>query len=247
MNIALCDDDECFLNFLDRKLRNYLNTKELPFNIKQYRSGEELIRCKTINQINLVFLDIRMAKLDGIQVAQILRQRNPDFILIFVSSYIEYAPLGYEVKALRYILKEQMDMLFDDMMDTILKEMGYGRTKITLDFSLFGTESFYTDSLIYSESKLHVVYFYLGEKTRHLYDTLDSIEKILPAEEFIRIHKSYLVNIKYLVDIKNYTAFLGNGVQLPISQKKFPMVKKRLFLYKGSDYEYNIKYNNNFI
>lgn len=232
MNIVLCDDDERFLYFLDQKLRKYLDMKKIPFTMQHYKSGEELLRCN-INEVNLVFLDIRMNELDGIQVAQILRRRNSDFILIFVSSYIEYAPFGYEVKALRYILKEQMNMLFDEMMDTVLKEMGYFLSEITVNFAASGTESFYTDNLIYIESKLHVVYFHFIGKTRHLYDTLDSVQKILPTEEFIRIHKSYLVNIGHFIDIANYTAFLDNEVQLPISQKKFSDVKKRLILYRG--------------
>lgn len=232
MNIALCDDDERFLYFLEQKLQKYLNMKEMPFTIRHFKSGEEILKYN-INQINLVFLDIRLAELDGIQVAQILRRRNPDFILIFVSSYIEYAPLGYEMRALRYILKEQIDMLFDDMMENILEEMGYFRSEITLNFASYGMESFYTDNLIYIESKLHAVYFHLNGKTRHLYETLDSVQKILPVDEFLRIHKSYLVNIRHLVDITNYTVFLDNEVQLPISQKKFSDVKKRLFMYRG--------------
>lgn len=231
MTIALCDDDKRFLSFLDKKLHTYLEMKEITFIIKHYRSGEELLHCN-INQIDLVFLDIRMAELDGIQVAHILRRRNPDFILIFVSSYIEYAPYGYESKALRYILKEHIETLFDELMESVLVEFGYFRTKMTFNFS-FGTESFFTDNLFYVESKLHTVHFYLAGKTRYLYETLDSVQKILPEEEFLRIHKSYLVNIKHLFDMKNYIAYLDNGVQLPVSQKKFSETKKALYLYRG--------------
>lgn len=230
MNIVLCDDER-FLRFLDQKLQTYLKTKKIPFKIKQFKSGEELLRCN-MAQMDLIFLDIRLAELDGLQVARILRRSNPDFILIFVTSYIEYAPLGYETRAFRYILKEQIDALFDGMLNTILKEMGYFRTEVTLDFS-FGVETFFTDNLLYAESKLHAIYFHFYEKTRHLYNTLDSIQKILPTEEFVRIHKSYLVNIRHLEDVKNYTAFLDNGIELPISQKKFSETKKRLFLYRG--------------
>lgn len=231
MNIILCDDNERFLYFLYDKLTNYLKSKEISFNIRQFNSGEELLKLN-ITQVDVIFLDINMDKLDGIQAAKILRRRNPDFILVFATSYIEYAPLGYEIKAFRYILKEHIDELFDNMMDTILKEMGYFRTEITLDFS-YGAKTFFTDNLIYAESKLHTVYFHFHGKSKHLYNTLDSIQNLLPSEEFVRIHKSYLVNIRHLVDVKNYIAFLDNGIELPISQRKFSEVKKKLFIYKG--------------
>lgn len=231
MNIIICDDDEHFLFFLKQKLQNYLKINEISFKIEQFKSGKELLKYN-ITQMDLIFLDIRMKELDGIQVAQILRRRNPEFILIFISSYIEYAPLGYEIKAFRYILKDQIDTLFDVTMDSILREMGYFRTEVTLDFS-FGAETFFTDNLIYIESDLHVTYFHFHSKTRHLYSTLDSIQKILPNEEFVRIHKSYLVNIRYLVDVRNYTAYLDNGEELPISQKRFSEIKRKLFIYRG--------------
>ncbi len=230
MDIILCDDNEYFLNFLYDKLANYLKSKELSFKIRQFNSGEELLK-HNLDQVDIIFLDIIIDKLDGIQLARRLRKRNPDFILVFVSSYIEYAHLGYEVKAFRYILKEDVDNLFDDMMDAILCEKGYFRTEITLDFS-FGAETFFTDNLIYAESKLHTVCFHFHGKTRHLYSTLDSIQNILPIEEFVRIHKSYLVNIWHLIDIKNYTAFLDNGIELPVSQKRFAEAKKKLFIHK---------------
>ncbi len=232
MNIVICDDDGRFICSLDNYLRTYLATNNIPFTIKHHISGESLL--SSIGQIDLVFLDIQMADLNGIEVASILRRKNPNFILIFVSSYVEYAPSGYEVKAFRYILKDQLKSLFDITMDAILHEMGFFRTEITLDF-VYGAETIFTENLIYIESKLHTLYFYFnGDKERrHLYGKLDGIQKILPSDDFIRIHKSYLVNISYLLNVKNYTAFLKNDTKLPISQNKFTETKKRLFLYRG--------------
>lgn len=233
MNIIICDDDKRFIHSLENNLRVYLTKKKIPFTIKHYLSGESLLS-DYIEPIDLIFLDIQMAALNGIEVASILRRKNPSFILIFVSAFIEYAPRGYEVKAFRYILKEQIGSLFDTTMEAVLHDIDFYRTELTFEFA-YGTETIYAEDILYIESRLHTLFFHFkgNKETRHIYGTLDNMQKILPSNKFIRIHKSYLVNLNHLIYVRNYTAFLDNDFQLPISQKKFSETKKRIFLHRG--------------
>lgn len=233
VNIVICDDDEMFSRIFDSKIRNYLETINIICNITHYISGEDLLQ-SNIHQVDIIFLDIGLAKMNGIEVAFSLRRRKPNFVLIFVSGMLEYAPAGYEVKAFRYILKDQLDLLFVGTMEAVLKELGYFREKVAFDF-IYGSAEIFTDEIIYLESRLHAVHFHIinNVETLHLYETLNAVEKILPADEFIRIHQSFLVNLRYFIDARNYQAFLINKIELPISQKKFSDVKKRLFIYRG--------------
>ncbi|MGN6713634.1 LytR/AlgR family response regulator transcription factor [Anaerocolumna jejuensis] len=233
MKIVLCDDDDKFVIMLKNKISTYLVQCKIKHDIQIFCSGEELLQ-SNINQVDIIFLDIKLAKMNGIEIATTLRRRNPSFVLIFISGVLEYAPAGYEVRALRYVLKDQLNELFMSTMEAILKEMGYFRTEISFEF-VNGEKRVYTDDIIYLESDLHITRFYFtgNVKDRYLYETLNIIEKRLPDNEFLRIHQSYLVNIKYFLDVRKYRANLINGIELPISQKNFSYVKKRLFLFRG--------------
>lgn len=236
MNIIICDDDRGFIQRLDRKIRDYLNRNNISYKIKHCYSGEELLKLENnISEVDILFLDVMLNELNGIEIAAALRKnKNADFILIFISGFLEYAPHGYGVKATRYILKDQVNILFEEVMETILKEMGYFRSTLTLNF-LNGEQNVFTDNIIYIESQLHKVVFHFTPNIEdtYIYDTLNSVEKLLPDSEFVRIHQSFVVNIRYLLSVTNYTATLINDIKLPISQKRFSEVKKTFFLYKG--------------
>lgn len=233
IEIVICDDDIHFLKLLDRKIRHYCNQKDIEFKVSQYNSAELLLQ-SNIHQVSIIFLDVKLANMNGIDIASMLRKRTKKFILIFVSGFLEYAPAGYKVNALRYVLKEQINILFKEAMDEAIKELGFFRTQIICDF-VSGKEAVYTYNILFLESRLHTVYFHFvnSKNTCHLYDTLNSIQNQLPQKEFVRIHQSYLVNLKYFLDARNYRAKLTNNVELPISQSLFSEVKKQLFLYRG--------------
>lgn len=158
------------------------------------------------------------------------------FILIFISTFIEYAPSGYKVNAFRYILKEQLDFLLDEALSEALYKLGL--TRLSFPMKFIGDEyssTVFTDTVTYIESRLHEVHFHFIDRTdtKYVYATLNSIEEQLGNHSFLRIHQSYLVNLQYFLDAKNYRAKLINNIELSISQKLFSKVKKQLFLYRG--------------
>lgn len=235
INIIICDDDNLFLNTLENKLRSYFKSKkDIPCRITRYDSIESLLQ-SNITQTDIIVLDVRFKSMNGIEAAAILRKLSLHFILIFISGFIEYAPAGYKVNASRYILKEQLDIFFEEAIDEALFQLGYQRNFISLKFIGYEcNETIYTDSILFIESRLHEVHFnFTNGDSSYLYDTLNAIQSKLPSDEFIRIHQSYLVNLKYFLDARNYHAVLCGDFKLPISQKLFSKVKKQLFLYRG--------------
>lgn len=232
MNIVICDNDEFFLESFYIRLKKYLEQKDIQFDIVKFTDGNDLLRMN-IYQVDVIFLDIQLTHLNGIEIAAELRKYNDKFVLIFISGFIEYAVDGYRVNALRYILKGQLDIHFDDMMETVFESLGYKKNQISFPF-VNGEVSTYIEEIVYIESKLHSLYFHMCDgKVYRLYEKLTSIQMKLPEKDFIRIHQSYLVNYRYFLDAKNYNATLAGGIVLPIAQRSFANVKNKLFLYRG--------------
>lgn len=218
LKIVLCDDNITFLNKLEAKISSYLSLKELSFNIVKYTSPEVLIN-NMADKIDIIFLDVQFKNNNGIDIALKLRNLSKNFILIFVSTFIEYAPSGYKVNAFRYILKEQLDLLLDEALSEALYKLGLTRSSFSIKF--IGDEyssAVFTDTVTYIESRLHEVHFHFIDRTdtKYVYATLNSIEEQLGNHSFLRIHQSYLVNLQYFLDAKNYRAKLINSTFPPV-------------------------------
>ena len=245
MHIVLCEDDLFFLKFLEDQIRKSLDGKEfqkkiprnIQFQIHSFQSGESLLK-SNLESIDLIFLDINLQGISGIEVARTLQKRKYNSILIFVSGYIKYAPVGYEVKAFRYLLKSQLKLTFAKTMYDSLQALGCFTTELTFSHKTENI-SFFWSQVTYVESHLHYMHFHFAEEDGVIYinsnqnGTLNDLEHKLPEDTFIRIHQSYLVNIRFIKDIKDYSAYLNDGEILSTSQNKFPEAKRKFYLYKG--------------
>lgn len=233
IKVAICDDEPIFVKKLEQLLGAFCKEYGLEFQVTRFYSGEELLAWS--GTFDLIFLDINMKGVSGIAAAAWLRKRNPKFILVFVSSFMEYAPRGYEVDALRYLLKSDLEHSFALCMRAVVRQMGLRRNKVAFTF-VDGEREFYTDQIVYIESRRHVALFFiypLGGEPCRLYKKLDWLEQQLPQQEFLRIHKSYLANYRYIENVLNYTAELYDGSHLPVSQSRFTEVKRAFFKVRG--------------
>ena len=184
-----------------------------------------------------------MKALDGIQTAARIRAYHSDTQLVFVTAFIDYALEGYKFNAVRYIMKDTLDSAIPECMDAILQKMRLAQ--VTFPF-MDGEATLYTDNILYIESRKHKSFFYYmqsdaanptasrsGVATYQIYEKLDSIEQKLSDHGFLRIHKSYLVNMKHIRRLGNYTAFLDTGAELPIPRTRYQTVKEQFVAYKG--------------
>lgn len=140
---------------------------------------------------------------------------------------------GYKVNAIRYIIKDTIETALPECMDAILKKRQSGQ--ISFPF-IEGERKLYMDNILYVESRKHKLFFFCmeGEMACYrIYRKLDEVEKELKEHGFLRIHKSYLVNMKHIKKISNYLAYLDIGEQLPIPRLKYQTVKEAFVAYKG--------------
>ena len=235
MLIAVCDDEKFYREKVQKLLEHYLSGHEINYTIQLFSSGEEFLQ-ENENKVkyDIVFMDINMSRMDGIRTALQMRSVHSHTYIVLITAFIQYALEGYKVDAVRYIMKDTLDSALDECMDTILKKMQLSRINFSF---LEGEKWLYTDNIFYVESQRHkAVFFYLDEKMEnyHIYGKLDVIEERLSGYGFLRIHKSYLVNMKHICRISNYTAYLDNGEELSVPRLKYQAVKEEFVAFKGA-------------
>lgn len=235
LQIAICDDEKYDREKIQKLLETYLREHDLDYAIHLYLSGKEFLdRSENMMKYDIVFMDINMDEVDGIQTAMQMRMFHSDTYIVLVTAFINYVLEGYKVNAVRYIMKDTLDTAVAECMDAILQKMQIAR--VTFSF-LEGEKKLYTDNILYVESQKHKAIFYYmkaGIVNYHIYDKLDTVEKKLVGYNFLRIHKSYLVNMKHIRKISNYTAVLDTGEKLPIPRLKYQAVKEAFVAYKGA-------------
>lgn len=238
LRIAICDDEKYFISEMKEILEKYLNEKGLSYEIDTYSSGEDLVDLGVgIIKYNVIFLDISMENLDGMMAAKAVREISRDVFIVFVTAYANYLLDGYKVDAVRYILKKSESLVESvyECMDAIQDKMNYKVIWKEYNFNE-GHKKVSLEHLLYIESELHKLKFYIQEEELAeytLYQTLDAIDEELAENDFVRIHQSFLVNMKCIRNVKRYTVTLNNGIQLNIPKARYKYVDELFVAYKG--------------
>lgn len=238
LRIAICDDEKPFRDNVKKYVDKYLYEKEILFEVHTFSSGEEFLDLGIeIVQYDIIFLDISMDKIDGIATAKKIRELSLEVYIVFVTAYINYSLEGYKVNAERYLLKNNTN--FDDSiyecMDTILYKMNYVFLKKHFRFNEC-EKNVLVERILFIESKLHKLEFHIMEdelKVYTLYGTLNELEAEMVGFSFLRIHQSYLVNLKHVKNIMRYKVILSNNQELSIPKARFKEVNNVFVAYKG--------------
>lgn len=238
IKIAICDDELLFREQMQKIIATYMELHGYAYQIDLFSSGLELIeKAEKIRGYQAVYLDIGMDELNGIQTAECIRQYSQDIHLVFVTSYFLYALEGYKVKAIRYIMKdnESIEAKMNESLDAIMALLDRTNYTELLSFRE-GDLEICLDDIKYIESRLHMLFFEMdieSENTYTLVERLDTLEERYKQYGFVRIHKSYLVNLKYIKSISRYHVTLKDETVLNIAKPRYMEVKNAFLSYRG--------------
>lgn len=237
MRIAICDDEKYYRDYLKAHIESYLYKENISFDLQFYQSGEELLdQSDNDRNYDVIFLDINMHGMDGIQTAKRIREQSATIIIVFVTAFVSYALEGYSVEPIRYLVKNtpQFDASIIECMDAIRKRI-YQREETQKFQFREGVKEIPLSRIIYIESNLHKIYMVIKEDTvkRYtMYGKLNDLESQL-GSRFIRIHQSYIVNMNHIDYMKNYQMKMDTQEILPISKQKYKDIKMSYAAFAG--------------
>ena len=157
--------------------------------------------------------------------------------IAFVTAYINYAPEGYRCNAIRYILKNsnQLAASIYECMDAILDKISSSHKTKTIDFC-GGSCEVLVNQIMYIESNKHKLLFHIIGKDPEdysIYSTLNDVEKEYIEADFLRVHQSYMVNMKYISKLVRYYVILENGERISIPKGRYREVADSYIAYRG--------------
>lgn len=233
INIAICDDMAEELEMISYYVSKNLKKLNLSFKISVFSEGQDLIDHITSFKglEDIIFLDIYMRFSNGIDIARKIREFDKECKIIFVTSSKDYAIDSYDVRALYYILKPINEEKLSSAIKIAIEELNKEKKEIVIK-NRKGTYRIAYKDILYAESKARVVNIHLTSgEVISFYSKLDDFIKSLQDERFFKCHKSFLVNIDYILKIENANIFIGEDRTIPISSTNIASIKEMYYNY----------------
>ncbi len=215
MRIAICDDNNDYINTIE----NYIERLKTPATEwDPYESGENLVFAYTDNneRYDVIFLDMEMKELNGIETANKIRNIDEHVIIVFITSYTEYMKDSFKCSPFRFLVKPVDFNEFQEVFYDICKKLKKQRKIFTFTENKTRVRLF-CDDIIYCESQDHWISIYTREHTYKICKTLTDLHELLDKEIICRVHKSFLINFQYVKSIKE------NNIQLYHCDRLIPI------------------------
>jgi DNA-binding LytR/AlgR family response regulator len=236
MKVAICDDE---LNHSMRMEQHLLTITKKYTNIKVeievYQSGEELLKILEIEKERpkILFLDIEMGGMDGIQTGKKIREFDRNMIIIYVTSFDKYTMDSFEVSPFRYLLKpvnyEDINQVFSIAVEDILNNLESVFFKSNNKQYQINCEGII---VIISEKGRMLRVVTREEQPENLfYERIKNIEKQLNPLIFIKVNQGTIINLNYVHIISSDEIHLTTGLIIPISRSRRKAVKQAYSLY----------------
>ena len=214
--IAICDDEKHMSAHIRSCVSDFFRKKNRETSLRMFSSGEELLSYN--GQIDILFLDIQMKGMDGMETARKLRADQFQGFLVFITVLKEMVFQSFEVQAYDYLVKPVDKKQFEKTMERLYASMQNASEDSLLVQKGYEGRIIPKDEIVFCEIIDRKIYLNLasGEVVDY-YERIENLETKLD-NRFYRCHRSYLINLKHLKGYKNGTAYMDNGKEIPVSR-----------------------------
>lgn len=218
IRIAIVEDEQECIEKLKEYLKQFSEESGEQFEIKCYTDGAAFIE-RFKSQFDLILMDVEMPLLNGMESAELIRQSDPEVMIIFITNMAQYAIRGYAVDALDYLLKPVSYFVFSQRLFRALGRMRRRQYSYLTVQVKGGVMKLETRAIYYVESQGHKLIYHTRTGEIETRGTLKEVEQTLISENFFRCNNGYLVNLAHVDGVCDGSV-LVNGEKLLISRPR---------------------------
>lgn len=229
VRFAVCDSEQAMIKFIINKLRTYYASE---CNIMTYSDGASLLSDHHRVRFDAIFLDIAIPGLNGMEIAERIREYDRHVKIIFVSDKNELAYKGYLYDAFRFVRKSNLDQ--------DLREAAISLDQVLVfqdEYLVFKTDNGdvtqVAKDIKYFEADGHFINMACKDETIRTCGTMRDYEERFKNIGFIRIHKGFLVNFRYIRSVDKNAVILTCGKRLPLSRNRINETKTKTNYFQG--------------
>lgn len=230
MKIAICDDLQQERQTLHTALADFFAREGMQVEICEYDSGEALLKGFLPNVFSLVFLDIYMAGITGVETARQIKALDPNCLMVFTTTSLEHGADAFDVDAFHYLVKP----LDPDKLESVLqrwKSILSEIQTITLKCSR-SVRQIPVREILYIEVSGRVSTVHTLTEVIPTSMSLSSLEALLPAEQFVKPIRYLLTALRYIQSVDDRCLTLSDGTQLAFSRGERENLRQTLSTYR---------------
>lgn len=228
--LAVCDDRPMECVDLARQIEQMLKQSAVDHVIKKYFSGQELLCSK--ETFDMIFLDIKMPGLSGMELAKKIREQGKQSLIIFITSASEYVFEAFEVEAFQYLVKPIQYRKLENVLEKALKKI---QTDENAGFLLVSadrqTRKVLLKDIMYIESVGRIAKIHFRDGTLETYEQIGVLEDKLSEKAFFRCHKCFLVNLDSVDAFHKTEITLENGETIMLAKRRYEDFQKAILSY----------------
>lgn len=226
IRIGICDDESMIFTEIRRELELYKEKYGTGFEFFTFNSGEALIQFFQNEKLDLLFMDIDMPEKNGIELAAMVTQTDPECQIAYCTNYLEFATDVYETRHCYYILKSQFTKRLPYVMKKVQEAKDVNSERIFIE-RRDGREMILKKSILYMERSGKKTYIYLEDHTiKETTVKLDVLMERLNSKEFVRCHNSFIVSFGKVKKYSRQKMEMDDGQIITISRTYIESVKK---------------------
>lgn len=227
LEIAILDDEEIFVKLIQKKVLEVLGHLHIESKIYTFTDSVEMLHESTRHHFDLLFLDIDMPNITGLDVARKLRMKNIETDVIFVTNKDELVYDTSQYGPFRFIRKSRFDSEIEEALQNFVKKVKHEKVSIFLSTEN-GKKPVKVLDIMYIEVQSHKLTVHTSDRMISANGNLNELEAKIRQYGFIRIHKSYLVNYRAISFIHQKEIVIDDGISLPLSRRKFEYTQNEL-------------------
>lgn len=230
---VLEDDENDFLSLKDA-LECFFSKQKEEYSLIRFQDAETAL-FHFNPSYDLIFMDIELPNVSGLEATKRIRDVDKTVPIIFITNMQKYASEGYGFGVFDFILKPVRQGAFDMKMNRVLSYiLSERKISASLSIEVKGVlrRIRYVDTL-YLEVRSHYLHFKTKEEEFDLYGSLQSVEEDFLTRDFLKCHRSFLVNPTYISSISSADILLSNGEKLPLSRSQKKSFMEQFSIWAG--------------
>ena len=222
MRLAICDDEPRVLADYQGILATISEKLGVSATIDVFHSGKELMFALegTGDPIDILFLDVNMPELTGVELARWMRERDVPCEIIFLTVSQVHMLHAFDVGAFHYVVKEKTPAnKFEDIVARAFEKVGQKKQEVITVSCAGESRRIPLADITYFEVQNYIIIVHYADTSFEFYSTLSKIENTLLGRGFARTHRSYLVNLAHMRTLMRQELVLDNGTHIPVGRK----------------------------
>ena len=228
--IAVCDDIPIECADIAKQIETILKQSNTDFMIKKFFGGLELIQSR--ESFDIIFLDIKMPNINGMELAKQIRKQGRQSLIIFITSASEYVFDAFDVEAFQYLLKPIQTDKLKNVLEKATKKM---QIDANIDFLMISAnrqiQKVFLKDILYIESIGRIAKIHCNNGTLETNEQIGILEDKLSDKFFFRCHKCFLVNLNFVDAFNKTEVRLENGEKIMLAKRRYEDFQKAILSY----------------